>query len=179
MGLTLWNIIGIVFLCIFCVGVGAVIGGFYMGHKYCVELINTRNIADKNLQIINIYDMWMSLGNDCIARYLERNGIKKIAIYGFARLGQRLFYEIKRSDVSVSYAMDRNPSITIKDLEIKKPCKVEKDYMVDAVVVTPIFSFDIIKKDLENYGYNNVISLYEILYDVAQKQQDEFISTYE
>lgn len=160
------HIIGIIFFCILCVCIGAGIGGFYMGHKYCVELINTRNIANKHLQTVGLYDMWMSLPHDAIINYLNEKKMHNIVIYGFATLGQRLYYELKDSRVNIVGVIDRNPRIKIPDVNVSNTITQDKNVVVNAVIVTAIFSFDAIKKDLEENGYTNVISLYEILYDI-------------
>lgn len=167
------QIIGIVLVCVICVGVGAIAGAFYMGHKYCVDLVNTRKYADELCQKIGVYDLWLSLKPGAIEEYLKTRGFEKIAIYGFAMFGNRLYYELKDSSVDVAYAMDRNAGIKIADFDIKKPEKAAKDSMVDAVIVTAIFSFDAIKKNLEDYGYSNIISLYEMLYEIAWKTSVE------
>lgn len=162
------HIIGIIFLCILCVGVGAVIGGFYMGHKYSVELINIRNIANKHLQMLGLYDMWMSLPHDAIINYLNEKKIHNIVIYGFATLGQRLYFELKDSKINIVDVIDRNPRIKIPDVNVNNTITHDKNLVVSAVIVTAIFSFDSIKKNLEENGYTNVISLYEILYDIKR-----------
>ena len=162
------HIIGIIFLCILCVGVGAVIGGFYMGHKYSVELVNTRNIANKHLQMLGLYDMWMSLPHDAIINYLNEKKMHNIVIYGFATLGQRLYYELKDSKINIVDVIDRNPRIKIPDVNVNNTITHDKNLVVSAVIVTAIFSFDSIKKNLEENGYTNVISLYEILYDIKR-----------
>lgn len=162
------HIIGIIFLCILCVGVGAVTGGFYMGHKYSVELVNTRNIANKHLQMLGLYDMWMSLPHDAIINYLNEKKMHNIVIYGFATLGQRLYYELKDSKINIVDVIDRNPRIKIPDVNVNNTITHDKNLVVNAVIVTAIFSFDSIKKKLEENGYTNVISLYEILYDIKR-----------
>lgn len=146
---------------------GALTGGYYIGHKYCLLLESARCQARKNLAIIRLYDVWMMAKENSkgIDGYLSEKDISSIAIYGMDYRGIRLFHELKDTSVIIRYGMDRNPQTRIAGLDILHPDDV-KSGNVDAVVVTAVFAFDEIKKDLEKRGFIRVISLDEILYDL-------------
>lgn len=155
-----------------CAGVcgflaGALLGGYYIGHKYCLLLESVRWQANKNLAIIRLYDVWMmakesSMGID---GYLSKKNISSIAIYGMDCRGIRLFHELKDTSVIIRYGVDRNPQTRIKGLEILHPDEIKKG-SVDAIIVTAVFAFDEIQKNLESKGFSRIISLDEILYDL-------------
>lgn len=156
-------------ICIGILGliVGAMIGGYYIGHKYCLLLEQTRWQANKNMAIIRLYDAWMmakenSMGID---GYLSRKNISSIAIYGMDYRGIRLFHELKDTSIAIRYGVDRNPPARIAGLDILHPDEI-KSGSVDAVVVTAIFAFDGIKKDLESRGFTRILALDEMLYDL-------------
>lgn len=99
--------------------------------------------------------------NKSIIKFLKDNGINKIAIYGYQYLGQRLLAELENSDIQVCYVIDRDHSF----LNIKVPLKYIDDVLdpVDAIIVTPIFEFYDIKKNLENLLETQVISIEDII----------------
>lgn len=146
---------------------GALIGGYYIGHKYCLMLESARWQVNKNWAIIRLYDAWMMAKENSIGidGYLSQKNISSIAIYGMDYRGIRLFHELKNTSIIIRYGVDRNPPTRIAGLDILHPDDM-KNGRVDAVVVTAIFAFDEIKKDLESRGFTQIISLDEILYDL-------------
>ena len=137
-----------------------------MIRRYSREL-NNRRIAMKKLQhIVRVYDVWMMVkqSGGSIADYLESKNIHNIAIYGMAELGNRLYRELRESGISVKYGMDMNKRLQLRDLPIIKP--VESDGSVEAVVVTALTTFDIVRGNLEKLGYKNIIALDEMLYEL-------------
>jgi len=97
--------------------------------------------------------------------YLSRKNISSIAIYGMDCRGIRLFHELKDTSVIIRYGVDRAPQTRIKGLDILHPDEMKKED-VDAVIVTAVFAFDEIQKNLKNKGFSKIISLDEILYDL-------------
>ena len=145
--------------------VGALFGGYYMGHKYCLKLVASNIQMDKYIAIIRLYDAWMMVNKNSlgIAEYLNNKGIYNIAIYGMDYRGVRLFHELKDTSVNVEYGVDRNPPARIMGLSIYHPDEMKKE-SVDAVIVTAVFSFDAIKMDLENRGITQVLALDDVIY---------------
>ena len=107
-----------------------------------------------------LMDHWLNMkcyGKD-IGDYLAKKGFCRIAVYGMGKLGCLLCNELrKHPQVQVFYGMDR-------DFITKKRQGVENLLDVDAVIVTPIFSFDAIKKNLEDKYSCPVLSLEDIVY---------------
>lgn len=139
-----------------------------MGHKYCIKWMESIKLADKHLHMVRLYDTWMMTKQSgaSIEKYLMDKGIHTIAIYGMSYMGVRLFHELKKSGIHVEYGMDRETKMRIPKLSIVHPDEAEME-KVDAVVVTAIFAFDSIKRDLENLGFSRIIALDEILYHLV------------
>jgi hypothetical protein len=97
-----------------------------------------------------------------ILQPLIRQGYTDIAIYGFAELGQLLLLESHKSDINVLYILDRE-----KYRENNSPVEIYKPVSdlpkVDAVVVTAVAYYDKIKEELEKLGYDNILSLRDIV----------------
>lgn len=156
-----------IFIYNICFLLGILFGGYWIGHKYCLKLIECRKIADKHLHSVRIYDIWMMIKQNgkSMEKYFIDKGIQNVAIYGMSYLGIRLFHELNNTSICVKYGIDCNPNIEIGGLNIFHLENLDQ-YNVDAVVVTAIFSFDVIKNNLENIGFTNIISLDELLYDL-------------
>ena len=98
-----------------------------------------------------IYDYWLYLEhrNQSVADYLEQYGYFNICIYGMDLLGDRLYDLLLNSGVKTVFAIDRRaeeficnvPVFCLKDVQAKEYMK-----QVDAVVVSVISDFELIKK---------------------------------
>lgn len=155
-----------------CIGflgvlVGILIGGYYIGHKYCIMLEQTWWLVKKNMATIRLYDAWMMAKENSIGidGYLSGKNISSIAIYGMDYRGVRLFHELKDTPIVIEYGVDRNPPARIAGLEIFHPDAI-KGGSVDAVVVTAIFAFNGIEKDLKSKGFTRILALDEIIYEL-------------
>ncbi len=148
--------------------IGSVIGGGLIGHKYCAKLMAARQLADKHLTMIRLYDIWMMTKQNgrSVSEYLMEKGIHEVAIYGMSYMGIRLFHELKDSLICVKFGIDCSLKTRIKGLDVYHLDEI-KDSDVDAVIVTAFFAFDSIKKNLENLNFHNVIALDEIFYDLV------------
>lgn len=154
-------------MCIISMLLGIVSGGYWMGRKYCLKLVETRILSEKHLNIVKLYDIWMMTKQNgaSIAQYLSDNDIRTIAIYGMSFMGIRLLHELKGSSIRIEYGIDCNPKMRIPELKIYHLKELGK-VKVDAIIVTAIFSFDKIKNDLEKLGFDKIIGLDEILYNL-------------
>ncbi len=150
-----------------CIMAGGILGGYWMGHKYCSRLMDSKKLADKHLHMVRLYDIWMMTKQNgaSFEQFLLDKGIHTIAIYGMSYMGIRLFHELEHGNVHIAYGMDQEVKAEIPRLKIYKPDEASKDG-IDAVIVTAIFAFDIIKKNLEQLGFGKIISLDEIIYNL-------------
>lgn len=99
-----------------------------------------------------------------LSSYLEKNGYKKIAVYGMSYAGEALINELENSDIAVAYGIDRNAGSLYADVDI---VSIDDDLEeVDAVVVTAITFFDEIEEKLSQKIDCPIISLEDILYEI-------------
>lgn len=159
------------YMCILTFLLGLLSGGYWMGHKYCRELINAYKLAEKHLHMVRLYDVWMMTKENrkSIEKYLVNKKINTVAIYGMSFMGVRLFHELKDTSVCIMYGIDVNLKMGMPELEVYRPDDLKGEIVekIDAVIVTAVFSFDAIKENLKNLGFSNIISFDEILYDLA------------
>lgn len=151
-----------------CIVAGGILGGYWIGHKYCLKSADMKKLSDKHLHMVRLYDIWMMTKQNgaSIEQYLLNKGIHTIAIYGMSYMGIRLFHELEHGNVHIAYGIDQEAGVRIPGLEIYKPDEAKKD-SIDAVIVTAVFAFDAIKRNLEQLGFSEVIALDEIIYSLV------------
>ena len=125
-----------------------------------------KDIKDRYMSYYQITNQWLQnhLDNKSIRDYFTTNHYENIAIYGMGTLGELLYSEIRNSDVKVKAFIDRNvqekyenaDGILISGLDEIKELK-----NLDAIIITPIFDYNEIEKELKEKECNiKIISLY-------------------
>ena len=95
-----------------------------------------------------------------IGEYFQKNGYKRIAIYGMRELGTQMLEELSDSDVQVDYVIDRDLS-TIP-AGIIGYCPNDELPKVDVIVVTASFYFSEIKELLKD-GDWDIVSIDDVI----------------
>ena len=137
------------------------------------ELDIVKEYSDKHLSMVKLYDTWLAVkqSGKRIDKYLLANNISRIAIYGMGIIGERLFSELKLSEVKVIYAIDKNASEMLYDIEVIKPDDVILD--VDAIIVTSSYYFVEIENKLILKTKAKIINLEELLYEIIESEREE------
>lgn len=124
--------------------------------------------VDKFKAYYNMLNQWLLLKQDGknLKEYFKNNGYNTIAIYGMGEMGNRLYDELKDSEIQVKYAIDKNADSTYAQIPVKD---LEDDLEeVDVIVVTAIFAFEEIEEEIlerVNYPYP-IISLEDVVYEI-------------
>ena len=146
--------------------IGAVIGAGTVGKVIGKSFDRTKSMSDKHLALFLMMNQWVKVKQEGknLSEYFEKNGYKKIAVYGMSYAGETLIDEIKDSNITVVYAIDKNADSIYSDIDI---ISIEDDLKpVDAIVVTAITFFDEIEESLCAKVDCPIISLEDILYEV-------------
>lgn len=125
-----------------------------------------QSMSDKHLALFLMMNQWVKVKQEGknLASYFEKNGYKSIAIYGMSYAGETLLDELKDTNISVAYAIDKNADSIYADVDV---VTMEGDLEpVDAVVVTAITFFDEIEEKLSEKMDSPIISLEDLLYEV-------------
>ncbi len=143
------------------VAVGAVVTERLIGGN--VE--KNRNMSEKHFSLFLMMNQWVKVKQDGknLVSYFEKNGYKRIAVYGMSYAGETLIDELRNSAVAVVYGIDRNAAPLYSDVDIVSMDEELED--VDAVVVTAITFFDEIEEQLSKKMDCPIISLEDILYE--------------
>ena len=138
-------------------------GSGYFGKK---QIEQQAEKVDKFKSYYNMLNQWLILKQEgkSLSEYLKTNHYKTIAIYGMGEMGNRLYDELKKSDITVKYAVDKNASGTYSELDV---IDAEDDFeLVDAIVVTATFAFDEIEKTLSGRVDFPIVSLEDVIYEI-------------
>lgn len=133
-------------------------------------LLNKKNkfqeLSDKNFTLMSLLNQWLKTKQEgkVLTEYFKKRKIECIAIYGMSYIGERLYNELKNSDIQVKYAIDRNLDGIYAEIDIFSP--EEELATVDAVVVTAVFYYDEIKAMLKEKLNCPILSLEDILYEI-------------
>lgn len=112
-----------------------------------------------------ILEMWMTLRDRKITvdGFLEKMGIKKIAIYGGGILGRHLYYELRETNITVVCFLEQNRNVNISGIKMIVPGEPIED--VDAIIITPMIEYDKIREYLSRKYDSALISIETVIYN--------------
>lgn len=116
--------------------------------------------ANRNYQVIS--KLISKNGIDNLYKYLRVNNFNKVVIYGSGTVGKILFEILKKfSNIKIQAILDKNSdsNFDFDCFEINNP---DKFIECDVVIVTPVFAYETIKKEI-SLIYDNVISIADII----------------
>ncbi|MDE6743360.1 MAG: hypothetical protein K2J95_05740 [Lachnospiraceae bacterium] len=146
--------------------IGATVGACAAGKVILEEGEKVKNMSDKHLSLFLMMNQWVKVKQEGknLSEYFEKNGYKKIAVYGMSYAGETLIDELRDTQIKVVYGIDKNADAIYADVDI---LSLEDDFSdVDAVVVTAITFFKEVEEKLSKKMDCPIISLEDILYEV-------------
>lgn len=132
------------------------------------ELNQERESTAKCMENMITLSKWVEVLHEgkAIADYLKKNQIESVAIYGMGVLGERLLEELIISEVNIVYGIDRNFQKKYENLIMRSPDETFQD--VQCIIVTPVYYYHVIKRNLEQRTKAKVVSLQEVLDEIAK-----------
>lgn len=150
-------------------GIGVFSGANLVKRLFGRTIVTTDNEAEKFQVFFQLLNKWLSLKQQKkeIVDYLKKRNYKKIAIYGMGQIGERLFEELKDSEIEVIYGIDRNKDNFDWDIDIYAP----EDTLpyVDAVIVTAVTYYKEIVMLLRRKVECPIESLENIITELGQE----------
>lgn len=132
------------------------------------EVIRWKYLAEKHFLILQLMEQWRVLQQKkiFIGEYLKGKNYHHIAVYGVGFIGRSLLDELEGA-VTVDYIIDQKAGI----LSVEWPIYLPDDELseVDVIIVTAITYFDEIKKKLSPKVICPILSIEDILYEMASK----------
>jgi hypothetical protein len=145
---------------------GAAASAIAVGRTTGKKTNKAQGYADKHLALFKMMNQWVKVKQEGknLSSYFEKNGYKKIAVYGMSYAGETLLDELKDTDIKVAYGIDQKADSIYADVDVVSVDDELED--VDAIVVTAITFFDEIEDRLSKKVDCPIISLEDILYEV-------------
>ena len=146
--------------------VGAVFGAGVAGNAVNEKAVKQKENSDKYFALYMLMNQWVKVKQTgkSVSAFLAEKGYRKVAIYGMAYVGETLYSELRNSEITVSYAIDRNADTIYSEIDVMSPDDtLEK---VDAIIVTSIYYFDEIKEALKDKVTADIISLEDIIFEL-------------
>ncbi len=145
---------------------GGVTGAGAMSRIWKKKCSISNDWVKKLQEFYNALNKWLAVkqAGRSFVEYFEKNQYKTIAIYGMKELGQRLYDELKDSDIKVEYGIDKYADRIYAEVDIVTPDDDLPE--VDVIVVTAIHYFDEIEAMLEEKVDYPIISLEDIIYEL-------------
>lgn len=91
-------------------------------------------------------------------------GISQVSIYGFGQLGKLVYQQMKKNDFDVLEIIDKQKKVNdIGEHKIMNPEEGCRD--VQLILVTAIYDYKTIFKELQELSYKNIASLVDLLHN--------------
>lgn len=145
---------------------GTVVGASVAGFVQQKTINEKGKKVDKFKTYYNMLNQWLILKqeNKSLEKYFIDNGYHTIAIYGIGEVGNRLYDELKNTDIKVEYAIDKEAFSAYSGIEV---FQIDDELpKVDAIVVTAVFAFEEIEENLKKNVDCPIISLEDAIYEV-------------
>jgi hypothetical protein len=130
------------------------------------RIAQVQQYSSKHMSLYLLMNQWVKVkqADKDISEYLIKQGYRRIAIYGMNYVGQTLYEELKDTEITISYAIDKNADGILVPVDVLFPDDDLPE--VDAVVVTAITFFDEIEEQLAGKMDCPIMSLEDLLYEV-------------
>lgn len=127
------------------------------------EIRHLKRVNERYRSYWTILDTWLTLKERGakLEEILLQKGIHSISIYGIGLLGKHLYYELENSEIEIKGIIDRGAYFNKENVILYRP--EDKLPAVDKIVVTATYAYSEIAEQLSRKGYENVISLEEII----------------
>ena len=151
-------------LCFVGIGIlGFIIGGTCVGYLKSNSNMKEREIGLKMTKYYFTLNNWIKIEqeNKNLSMYFKNMGYKTVAIYGMKEVGERLYQELKNSEVMVKYAIDQNAESIYADVDVYSLDDELPD--VDVIVVTPTYYYNSILNNLKDKVKCPIISIDDVI----------------
>ncbi len=144
-----------------CFILGSVFGYFYKKKK-----VQGCKGGEKDKKVRQLFDNWLVLAERGIKleEYFHKKNIHKVAVYGYADIGNHLVVQLGNTDIEVRYIIDRRPCSPAGEIKWYRP--TDRLPAVDAVIITPVWEYDQIKDALQHEVSGQIISIEDIIYEL-------------
>ena len=125
-----------------------------------------RKLSDKYMDMFMLMNQWIKIyqSGDAVEKYFEEEGYRSVIIYGMNFIGDRLWNELRNTEINVICGIDKKAKSIISDLPLIT--SNEEIPQADVIVVTAISSYDAIENDLSKRVKCNIVSIEDVIYSI-------------
>lgn len=147
----------------------------FLSEDFCYS--TTERELQKFKQFYHLLTSWMlNTQAGSVSEVLKSMDVNTVAVYGYAELGRILRNELEKGGIKVKYVIDKKITSDSDNLTFYKPQKNLPP--ADIIIVTAVFYFEEIKKELESLGYEKIISLSYLVDKLKQGEYNEQYYTF-
>lgn len=145
------------------VGVLGLISGIAIGYSRVRVSSSEREMKNKMYKYYVTLNNWLEKkqNNINLSSYFQNMGYKSVAIYGMKEVGERLYNELKDTEIEVKYVIDQNADSIYADVDIYSPD--DKLPEVDIIVVTATYYYNSILSNMKGKVSCPIISLDDVI----------------
>lgn len=147
------------------IGLGLIAGGKFIGRQYEKHCELIAKHADQFTEFYTLMQQWVKVHQTGhkLEDYFKKNNYKKVAVYGMNEIGYMVLKELEKSEIEVSYCIDKNADNLFAQIDVRKP---DGDLQpVDAVIVAVVQYYDEVKDALKGKLDCPVISLSDVVWE--------------
>lgn len=125
------------------------------------KAMELENEAQKFKLFYHVLTRWMLNGENCIADKLAKKNVSTYVVYGYAELGKILRKQLEPEGFELLYIFDQKMTDATDGIKIYKPQAGLPD--ADIIIVTAVYYYEEIRKELSKMGYQHICSLQDLL----------------
>lgn len=127
------------------------------------QLLLEKKKNNKYSDLYKLMAQWIEAmqNGQLIADWLKTNKYMSVAIYGMSLIGERLYIELADQGIQVAYGVDRLSRDYLDGIKMYQPCENLPE--ADAVIVTAVSDYDMIREQLHEKVDCPVISFRDIV----------------
>ncbi|NBH36273.1 hypothetical protein D3Z58_22790 [Clostridiaceae bacterium] len=147
--------------------ISCIAGAGITAKMYSTKTAKLEDNFQKMYEFYKILNKWLTLKQEgkSLKDYFLKNGYKSVAIYGMKELGERLYDELKDTEIEVKYMIDKNADNLYSEVTIVTPDGELEE--VDVIVVTAVHYYEEIENMLKNKIDYPILSMEDIVYEMS------------
>lgn len=137
--------------------------GFYNASKKYIRDGEKAGWKSARKYLVAVDWLYLQQNGQKVSSYFKRKDLKNIAIYGMGEFGLLLCNELENEDINIVFTIDSERILPYNDIPVISMSQLKEMEDVDAIIVTPVFAYNEIKKQLEKIVDYPIISLEEVV----------------
>ena len=125
-------------------------------------------LLSKFQKMFFLYDQWLRFQEEgnYIHGYLEKRGVRRVAIYGDSYIGKRLYHSLRDNGMEVRYFIDRNADYLEEEIPVYPPQAGLPE--VDLIIISLVEAVEAIREDMTRLSEAKICSVTELFAEMKK-----------